>query len=217
MITDTNYADDIALLANTPTQAESLLHSLEQAVGGIDLHVNTDKTEYLCFNQEGIISTLNGSSLKLVDKFTYLDCSISSTERDVNMHLAKAWTAIDTLSIIWKSDLSDKIKQDFFKAVVVSILLYRCTIWMLTKYIEKKLDKNCTGMLQAILNKSWKQHPTKQQPYNHLPPITKTIQIKWTRHVGHSWISMDELISDALRWTPSDSHVSVGWPARTYQ
>ena len=69
---DADYADDIAFLGNTPTWAESLLHSLEWAVGGIDLHVNANKTEYMCFNLRGDISTLNGSSLKLIDKFTYL-------------------------------------------------------------------------------------------------------------------------------------------------
>ena len=64
-ITDADYANDIALLANGPAQAETLLHSLEQAAAGIDLHVNAHKTEYMCFNQRGNISTLNGSSLKL--------------------------------------------------------------------------------------------------------------------------------------------------------
>ena len=71
-IVDTDNANDIALLANTPTQAESLQHSLEQASGRIGLHMNADKTEYMPFNKKGDISTLNGSSLKLVDKFTYL-------------------------------------------------------------------------------------------------------------------------------------------------
>ena len=86
----------------------------------------------------------------------YFGSSVSSTESDINMHLVKAWIVIDRLSIIWKSDLSDKIKRDFFQAAVVSILLYRCTTWTQTKYIEKKLDRNYTKMLQAILNKSWK-------------------------------------------------------------
>ena len=112
-ITDANYADDIAILANTPNQAETLLHSLEQAAAGIDLHVNAHKTEYMCFNQTGDISTLDGTSLKLVDKFTYLGSSVSSTKKDTNMRLTKAWTAIDKLSIIWKSDLTDKIKMQF--------------------------------------------------------------------------------------------------------
>ena len=82
-ITDAEYADDIAILANAPAQAETLLHSLELAAAGIGLHVNAHKTEYMCFNQTGDISTLNGSSLKLVDKFTYLGSSVSSTETDI--------------------------------------------------------------------------------------------------------------------------------------
>ena len=69
-IIDADYADDITLLANAPAQAETLLHSLEGAAMDIDLHANAHKTEYMCFNQTGDISTLNGSSLKLVDKFT---------------------------------------------------------------------------------------------------------------------------------------------------
>ena len=94
-IIDTDYTDDIALLANT-VQAESLLHSLEWAAGGIDLHVNADKTEYICFNQRGKISTLKGGPLKLVDKFTYLG------NRERHQHiLAKAWTAIDILLVVW--------------------------------------------------------------------------------------------------------------------
>ena len=83
-------------------------------------------------NQTDDISTLNGSSLKLVDNLTYLGSSVSSTETDIDKRLAKAWTAIDRLSVIWKSDLTDKMKRSFFQAVVVSILLYGCTTWTLT-------------------------------------------------------------------------------------
>ena len=153
---DADYTDDIVLLANTPTQAESLLHSLEQAAAGIGFHVNTDKTEYMCFNQTGDISTLNGRSLKLVDKFTYLGSSVSSIEKDINTRLAKAWAASDSLSVIWKSDLNDKMKRTFFQAAVVSILLYGCTTWTLTKHMEKKLNRYYPRMLRAILNKSWR-------------------------------------------------------------
>ena len=112
-IMDVDCADDIALLTNTLAQAETLLHSLEWPAAGIGLHVNTDKMEYICFNQRGDISTLNGSSLKLVDKFTYLGSSVSSTETDIDIWLRKKWTAIDWLSVLWKSDLTDKIKQFF--------------------------------------------------------------------------------------------------------
>ena len=90
-----------------------------------------------------------------------------------------------------------------FQAAVASILLYGCTTWTLTKQLEKKLDGNYTRMLRAILNKSWRQHPTRHQLYSHLPPITKTIQVRRTRHAGHCWRSRDELISDVLLWTPT--------------
>ena len=101
----------------------------------------THEMDYMCFNQKEDISILNGGSLKFMDKFTYLGSSISSTENDFNMWLVKAWTVIDRLLIIWKSDLSDKIKCNFFQVTVVSILLYGCTTWMLTKYREKKLER----------------------------------------------------------------------------
>ena len=73
------------ILANAPAQAETLLHSLEQAATSIGLHVNAYKMEYMCFNQTGDISTLNGSSLKLVDKCTYPGSSVSSTETNKDM------------------------------------------------------------------------------------------------------------------------------------
>ena len=130
----------------------------------------------MCYNQIGDISTLDGTSLKLVDKFPYLGSSVSSTEKDIDTRLTKSWTAIDSQSIIRKSDLTDKMKRSFFQAAVVSILLYGCTTWTLTKRLEKKLDGNYTRMLRAILNKSWRQHPTMHQRYGHLLPITKTIQ-----------------------------------------
>ena len=120
------------------------------------------------------------------------------------------------LKQLWKSDLTDKMKRSFFQAAVVSILLYGCTTWTLTKWLEKKLDGNYTRMLRAILNKSWQQHPTRHQLYGHLPPITKTIQVRWTRHVGHCWRSKDELISDVLLWTPTYGQAKAGRPAPTY-
>ena len=98
------------------------------------------------------------------------------------------------------------MKRSFFQAVVASILLYGCTTWTLTKRLEKKLYGNYTRMMRAILNKSWRQYPTRHQLYGHLPPIKKTIQVRRTRHAGHCWRSRDELIRDVLLWTP---HMAV--------
>ena len=213
-ITDADYADDIVILANTPNQVETLLHSMERAAAGIDRHVNSHKTEYMCFNQTGDISTQDGTSLKLVDNFTYLGSSVSSTEKDIDTRLTKTWTAIDKLAIIWKSDQTDKMKRSFFHLTVVPILLYGCTTWTLTKRLEKKLDANYTRMLRGILNRPWRQHSTKKL-YGHIPPLTKTIQVRRTRNARHCWRSRDELIRDVLLWTSTNGRAKAGRPART--
>ena len=108
------------------------------------------------------------------------------------------------------------MKRSFFQAAVVSILLYGCTTWTLTKRFEKKLDSNYTRMLRVILNKSLRQNPIKHQLYGHLPPITKTIQVRRARHAGHCWSSRDELISDVLLCTPTYGRATAGRPAITY-
>ena len=108
------------------------------------------------------------------------------------------------------------MKRSFFQAAVVSILLYGCTTWTLTKRLEKKLDGNYTRMLRTILNRSRHQHPTRRQLYGHLPPITKTIQARRTRHAGHCWRSKDDIVSDVLLWTPAYGQPKAGRPARTF-
>ena len=127
-----------------------------------------------------------------------------------------SWLYSQIVSVIWKSDLTDKMKRSFFQAAIVSILLYGCTAWTLTKRLGKMLDSNYTKMLRAILNRFWRLHPTKQQLYGHLPAITKTIQIRRTRHAGHCRRSRDEFICDVLRWTPTHGRAKAGRPVRTY-
>ena len=112
--------------------------------------------------------------------------------------------------------MTDKMKRSFFQTAVVSILLYGCITWTLTKRMEKKFHGNYRRMLRAILKKSWRQHPTKHQMYDHQPPITKTIKARRTRHATHCWRSRDELISDVLLWTPPYGRAKAGRPARTY-
>ena len=118
------------------------------------------------------------------------------------------WTAIDRLSIIWKSSLSNRIKRDFFQAVAVSILLYGFTTWMLRKRMEQKLDGNYIRMLRAIFNKSWKQIPRNNSCTATYFPSQKPS--KTCRR------SKDKFISDVLLWTPTHRRAIVSRPARIY-
>ena len=217
---DGNYTRMLRAILNKSWQQHPTRHQLYGHLPPITKTIQVRRTrhekEYMCYNQTGDISTLEGTPLKLVDKFTYLGSSVESTEKDIETRLTKAWTAINRLSTIWKSDLTDKMKRSFFQAAVTSILLYGYTTWTLTKRLEKKLDGNYTRMLRAILNKSWQQHPTRHQLYGYLPPITKTIQVRRTRHAGHCWRSRDELIRDVLLWIPTHGRAKAGRPARTY-
>ena len=170
----------------------------------------------MCYNQTGDISTLDRTPLKLVDKFTYLGSSVASTEKDIDTRLTKAWTAINRLSIIWKPDLTDKMKCSFFQAAVASILLYGGTTWTnktAGEEARRQLHKNAASNLEQVLAVT---HPTRHQLYGHLPPIMKTIQVRRTRHAGYCWRSRDELISDVLLWTPTHGRAKSGRPARTY-
>ena len=184
----------------------------------IGLYVDATKTEYITFNQnqECTIDTRSGHNLKAVDTFTYLGSNIASTEKDVSIRLAKAWSALNDMDIIWKSSLPDTLKRNFFRATVESILLYGSTTWTLTKYLEARLDGAYTRMLQAILNISWKQHPTKKQLYGTLSPITESIREARLSYSGHCWRAKEELVSDVLLWRPKHGHTKVGRPARTY-
>ena len=137
-------------------------------------------------------------------------------ENDINTKLANAWTATNRLLVIWKSDVSNKIKCNFSKKrsypYYCRDALHACRL----SVSRKKLDGNSTVILRVILKKSWKQHPSKRQLYGHQPPISKTIQIWRTRHAGHCLRSKGEPTSDVLLWTHSRGRAGIGRPAITY-
>ena len=139
-MTDADYTDDPALLANIPVQSKSLLHGLKQVVGGIGFYVNTNKTKFMCLKlQEVVISTLSDKLLKSVVLFPYLGSNISSSKSDVDIHIKKPWTAINRLSL----------------------LLYGCTTWTPTKCINEKLDGNHTRMLGATSSHTFQERRTR--------------------------------------------------------
>ena len=122
----------------------------------------------MCYNQTGDISTLDGTPLKLVDRFTYLGSSVTSTKNDIDMRLTKAWTAINRLSIIWKSDLTNKMKRSFFQAAVTS----DTAIWV--HYVDtnktageearRQLHKNAASNLEQVLAATPHKTPTVRPP-----------------------------------------------------
>ena len=145
--------------------------------------------------------------LKLMDQFTYLASSISSTESDVSIRLAKAGTTVDRLSVIWKPEHSDEITQDFFQPVSVSILQYGYTTWMLTKRIQKRtrweLHKNAVRCLEQILkathHKTTAVGPLNSHLTNHSSKTNKTCG---TLQEKHGRTHKQRCLMDSYTWTP---------------
>ena len=155
------------------------MHSLELPIRGIGPYVNSDKTEFICFNQDGLISSLNNNPLKLVDLFICI-----FAESDDHIHRGQAWPAIDRLMTIWKYEsFSNKTKREFFSPVAPSVIMYGCTSCTTTKRIEKKLDRNYKRML------FWTK-PDNSIPQNSSCTATyiirQTIQVWRARHAGEA-------------------------------
>ena len=170
----------------------------------------------MCYNQDGQITAINNTPLKKVDQFTYLGSNIVSTEKDIQTRISKAWGALKGLSQIWKSSLPENLKREFFGATVESVLLYGSSTWTLTEEMEKRLNGTYTRMLRAILNISWKQHPTRQRLYGDLPLVCTTIKHRRMTFAGHCWRSKDEIVSDLLLWAPKHGYTKTGKPHKTY-
>ena len=154
---------------------------------------------------------------KLKNSFTYLESSISSTEFDISMSLAKARTATNRLSIIWKSNQFDKIKMQFLPSCNYA----SSTVWIHHTDADETQWGDLDGTAQECNELYWTNPggsiaATSQQLFGHLPPISKTFQIKRTRHAGHCWRRKDALISDVLLWTLSHGRASVNRSARSY-
>ena len=216
-ITDADYADDIALIADNNTDAQKLLHLLEESAAIVGLHINATKTEYISYHQnDNPIDTINNTRLKRVNDFVYLGSNIASNEKDVFTRISKAWSALDRLKVIWKSNLSEEIKKNFFRAVVESVLLYGSSAWTLTKKLESKLDGTYTRMLCAVLNIHWSSHPTIVRLYGNLPRVSTILKERRTRFAGHCYRSKEEIISDVLLWTPAHGTCKAGRPHKTY-
>ena len=148
-LTDTDFADDIALVSQSLEYAQDLLQSLEQASNGVGLYLNETKTECMnrCnTNNSQPVRTLNGTPLKQVEDYKYLGAYISSSEKDFATRNGMAWSACNDMHKIWSSQLSNNLKVKIFRATIEPILLYGSETWTLSRKLEKRLDGTYTRL-----------------------------------------------------------------------
>ena len=202
MITDLDFADDLALISDTIIHAENLLHSLEKAASLVGLSLNAQKTEsmYINMNKDSVIKSHNGIDLRNVDDFKYLGSYIANDRKDFEVRKGLAWTACIRLQNIWKSGISDELKTKFFRACVEPVLLYGSETWTMNKEFQKRVDGCYTRLLMKVKNLHWKTHPTLNEIYENIPPISSVIAQRRARFAGHCMRASNQLISTILPW-----------------
>ena len=217
VLTDLDFADDIALLSEEVHQAQELLNRVEKSVASVGLKMNAKKTKYMAYNQKQTfnIKTADGTSLEEVNDFKYLGAWMSSTEQDIKVRKAAAWKACNKLSKIWKSAMPKSLKHRIFAATVESVLLYGCESWTVTNKIEKSLDGCYTRMLRTVFNIHWSQHKTNKELYGDLPKLSQKIRERRNRFAGHCFRSK-EPVSELVNWIPTHGKRKPGRPPLTY-
>ena len=199
-ITDTDFADDLALISYCLEEGQLLLR-LEFAAKTVCLHVIYKKTEYMLYDQpEGDLVTLEGNKLKQVDNFKYLGSWIQSSEKDMNIIIGQACSALNKMVKVWKSNLQNHLKVGFFRTKVESVLLYGAESSTMTGNMRNRLDSTYTRMLRVVLGVPWREHKTNKELYGNLPKITDTLKIGRLRFIVHCWRRKDEVISELRLW-----------------
>ena len=211
-LTDTDFADDIALISESLANAQNFLQSLESAAKCVGLHFNETKTEYVNHTSDETtqLKTLSGYILKCKEDYKYLGSFISSSEKDFNVRKGMAWSACNDLHKIWTSKLDVSIKIKIFKTLVEPILLYGCETWTLYKKAEKRLDGTYTRLLMRVKHFSWKRYPNMLQIYGDLPAMSNIVRSKRVQFAGHCFRANSEVISPLILWKPN----SVGRRSR---
>ena len=205
-VTDLDFADDLALVTEEIHQAQEILHQLEIKAKNVGLICNADKTELQAFNQDQQVNirTLEGEPIKVVPNFKYLGAWTESTQKDINVRKALAWSACHKLKKIWKSKLPRKLKIRLFLATVESVFLYGADTWTLTKTQNKKLDGTYTKMLRMALNVSWRSHTNNNTLYRDLPKLSTKVRQRRMRLAGHCVRHQDEIASKIVLWQPTE-------------
>ena len=162
------------------------------------------------------IKTSDGSTLEIVNEFTYLGSQVSSSKADIKRRIALAWTSANKLQKIWKSSLSKNFKINIFRATVETVLLYGCETWTITKELEKKLNGCYTRLLRYILGYTWKDRINNETLYNDIPKVSAKIQQRRLKLVGHCLRHKEEMAHNLIFWTPNHGRRSRGRPDMTY-
>lgn len=221
---DLDFADDIVLLSQRQTDMQEKTTSLVEKAQSVGLRVSKKKTKHMRVNTKSVEPIqLKDQIIEDVDNFTYLGSNIA-TDGDIEIELrtriGKANHAFSLLHKTWKSkSIKLPTKMKIFKSNVLSILLYGCESWKMTKDIAKKLDTFHRKCLRKILGIFWPNTISNERLYRVTSTSLISLEIKKRRWkwIGHLLRRpADHIGRIALRWTPDGSR-KRGRPKETWR
>ena len=224
MITDLDFADDVALLSKDINQARSMVTSVKIKCAKIGLRMNAKKTKAMFYNvPPQKIETIEGQEIEQAlvgstgeQDFKYLGSWVDSKDRDISVRKAAAWQALNKLGNIWKSDLDTSLKLQLFRATVESVLLYGSSTWPLTETEERKLDQTYTRMLRKVHNVTWKDKVTNKELYGDMVKISSLIRRRRLQLAGHSFRDQTSPAHHLVTWSPKHGRKARGRPVQTF-
>jgi hypothetical protein len=218
VLTDLDFADDIALLSDEIVQAQEILLNVEKECNKVGLGLNARKTKSLTFNIDNPkpLHTAAGTELEIEDDFKYLGSWVQSTEKDIKVRKAQAWKALHDMSRIWKSSMDRDLKIRFFIATIESILLYGCESWTLTETQEKSLNGTYTKMLRVAVNTHWSSHTPNTELYGNLPAVSDKIACRRLQLAGHCHRHPELSTQPLVLWEPKHGVRGRGRPRTNF-
>ena len=218
IISDLDYADDIATISNTVQEAQKLIYQLETAAAEVGLHINAKKTQCINYNQTGggTLNAIDGSVIKEVEDYKYLGAWISSTKKDFSTRRARAWDIAHKLKPLWTSKMPRATKVGVLTAAVESVLMYGSESWTLTDNLTKRLDGLYTRLLRFALNVTWKDKWTNKRLYDGLPKLSEKLQERRMKLAGHLVRHPEEAAHDIVLWEPLHGDPKRGAPTMNF-
>ncbi|KAK1806238.1 hypothetical protein P4O66_000116 [Electrophorus voltai] len=225
-LTDLNFADDIALLANTKPALQSMTTCLEGEAEKVGLRINTDKTKVMCVNRQTKVQiTIGQQTVEDIDEFTYLGSIVSNneggSEADVRCRIGKAAGVFQCLRRIWSSTtINTGIKMRLYSTIVIPTAIYASETWRNTKRIAQKLNVFHQWCLCQILGISYKDRITNEEVLQRsgLQKLGEIVTERRMRLAGHLLRLPDKRISKAaVHWTPTGGKRKQGRPKTTWR
>jgi len=224
VLEDLDFADDIALLSSKMNHLQQKTTKLEANAAKVGLKLNDKKCKVMKSNSKNSVKLKVGpNDVEEVENFTYLGANVTMDgggTADVKKRIALASGQMKKLANIWKTNnISRKTKATLFKSLVLSVLLYGCETWKLTKGEEHRLDVFQTKCLRRIFKIRWQQHITNVtvREIAGMEKISDEIRRRRWNWIGH--LLRRERNDDcvvALGWTP-EGRRNRGRPKTTWR